>query len=160
MRDDGAIPQLPKHLSPNDWAILIHPGNAGKVKDFFAQVRADALREPFTVGGRAYYITDIVRGTETAVGGATLEARAKENAAYLGEEHGRHLLAHQAEIPPALRGQVAFVFPDWRDPNHHDVVHYVSYLNGCWLETARFIDDGSVRPGETWTPNFRLLSYV
>ncbi|MFA6410278.1 MAG: hypothetical protein WCW26_01755, partial [Candidatus Buchananbacteria bacterium] len=115
------VAHLQEQLGPERFAILVDSGNTGKVRDFVNQLIRDALSAPLVVGGRTYRFVDFVEKGSRA-GGATLLKRAEEESANLGKEDGQYLLDHQGEIPIALRGQVAFVFPGWRHPQNPNII--------------------------------------
>ena len=93
-----------------------------------------------TVGGSTYEILDFLRGDEKSVDGSTMVARAKEMDANSSQDDGQHLLEHQEEIPEALRGKVAFVFTDWRNPDNPGGVASVHWDGDRWVQSWCWLD--------------------
>ncbi|MBD3311689.1 MAG: hypothetical protein GF349_04350 [Candidatus Magasanikbacteria bacterium] len=62
-----------------------------------------------------------------------LVERAIEMGANLGEDDGQYLLDNQQDIPASLRGEMAFVFPDWRNPDNPKRTHCISWFAGEWV---------------------------
>lgn len=101
----------------------------------------DMLPTTMTIAGRTYDILGFLQGDEKSVVGHTMVDRAKELNANLGEDDGRHILEHQADIPVALRGKVAFVFTDWRHPDDSERVYYVYWDDDRWVEHWDWLSD-------------------
>ena len=85
------------------------------------------------ITGRTYEILGFLREDEKSVDGFTMVARAKEMDANSGQDDGQHLLEHQEEIPKSFRGEVVFVFPDWRSPDDHGDVAFVRWEGSRWV---------------------------
>ena len=97
------------------------------------KIAEGTLPVEMTVGGSTYEILDFLRGDEKSVDGSTMVARAKEMDANSSQDDGQHLLEHQEEIPEALRGKVAFVFTDWRNPDGPGGVASVYWVGDRWV---------------------------
>lgn len=103
-----------------------------------------------TLGGVSYDILRIRTAEDGCIRGDTLMERALGFGAMLGEEDGQRLLAHQGEIPAALRGKVRFIFPMWICPEYPrqraeirwsftdwDAMHKKSWRHDwVWLDAA------------------------
>lgn len=109
-----------------------------------------AASTEMTLGGRTYDILPILRGKEEFVKGNTMVVRAKEANAHLGQDDGEHLLAHQDDIPGALRGKVVFVFTNWPCPDYPDDIACVYWNGDHWVQSWRWLDYG-------WLGDFRVL---
>jgi hypothetical protein len=133
MSDFRAVAHLEEQLGEAGWRALIDSANTGKVKEFCNALVASGLPTTMTVGGRTYDILSFLRGDEKSVLGNTMVKRAKEMTAHLGQDDREHILAHQDEIPAALRGRVVFVFTDDRHPDNPEYVYYVVWDDDCWV---------------------------
>jgi hypothetical protein len=90
------------------------------------------LPAEMTIGGVTYEILSFLKGDEKFAVGHTMVSRAKEIGANLGKEDCEHILAHQGEIPAALRGKIVFVFPDMRHPDGRGSVACLRWGDGGW----------------------------
>jgi len=144
-----AMAHLKEQLGDERFAALIDSGNTGKVKEFCDQLVKDALPAEMTVGGRTYEILGFLRGDEKSVAGYVMVERAKEMNANRGQDDGEHILTYQNEIPVALHGKVAFVFPDWRRPGDPGVAYCVVWSGDWWIRNRYSLScavwDGSDR---------------
>ncbi len=110
-----------------------------------------ALPTEMTVGGRNFDLLGCLRGDEKSVLGHTIIERAKEMNARSGKEERDHILKHQREISPLLRGKVGFVFTD-EHPDYPERMYYICCVGDCWVESWSWLDgywDGSwllIRP--------------
>ena len=127
-----SLAHLQEQLGEKRLAALIDSGNTGKARELCDQLLKGALPTEFTAGGRAHEVLSFLKGDETSVVGYTMVKRTKEMSANLGKEDAEHLLANQGDIPPELRGKVAFVFTDCRHPGLSGNVYVV-----CWREHRR-----------------------
>ncbi|OGF20652.1 hypothetical protein A2316_03865 [Candidatus Falkowbacteria bacterium RIFOXYB2_FULL_38_15] len=158
-----------EQLGQERFAALINSGNTGKVRDFCDELLVATEMTTgawtfelvgfnpteMTVGGRIYEIIGFLWEREKNVGGDTMIVRAKEAEADLGEEDGEHLLAHQADIPPVVRGKVVFVFPNWRrrGSGNQEEVAFLRWSGDRWFQHWRLLSDAWV-----WGGRARLLS--
>ncbi|MFA5128798.1 MAG: hypothetical protein WC445_02390 [Patescibacteria group bacterium] len=108
------------------------------------------LPTEMTVGGRTYEILSFLREGEERVHGHTMVARAEKLGAYLGKEDCEFILAHQDEIPAALRGKIVFVFPDMRYPVGRECVAYLRWRGDRWYQYWGWLDVG-------WDDGARVL---
>jgi hypothetical protein len=99
------------------------------------------LPTEMTIAGRTYEILSFLKEGEKSVYGGVMVERAKEMNAHLGQEDCEFLLAHQNEIPPALRGEIEFVFPDLRGRDPAEDREFVACLGS---------DDGGWYQGQPW----------
>jgi hypothetical protein len=111
---------------------MIFPRKYGTKTEVF--LMAENVR--FTVGGRTYELVPFVHEGDDAadMDWDTLVNFAKVHQAYLGEEDGRNILEHQAEIiTDEVRGAFHLIFPAWSDGGS------VDFLNGdgCSWERDR-----------------------
>lgn len=140
MSDFRKLAHLEEQLGPERFAALIRSANTGKVKAFCDQLTA-AHPTTMTVGGRTYDILEFFEVGEQFVKGDMVVSRAKAMGAHQGRDDGEHLLAHQDEIPMALRSKVAFVFTDWQYPDSPGSVCFVYWDGDHWIQN-RFELDG------------------
>ena len=154
MSDFRKLAHLEEQLGDERFQALIDSDNTGRVKDFcdgLAKAVGSALPTEMTVGGRVYEILSFLREEDGgSVRGDVMVSRAKELGANLGKEDCEFILAHQADIPVALRGKVTFVFPDWRHPDDRESVAYVDWRVGGWCQGWGWLSDG-------WYGHGRLL---
>jgi hypothetical protein len=115
-----------------------------------AKAAEPALPTEITVGGRVYEILSFLREGEKSVPGDVMVSRAKELGANLGQEDCEFILAHQADIPAALRNKVIFVFPDLRRPDVRENVAYLYWVDDGWYRLWNWLSDD-------WFGNARLL---
>ena len=101
----------------------------------------DILPTTMTVGGRTYDILSFVQG-DGFVGGYQMIAKVREMSANLGQEEGEHFLKNQGDIPVELRGEVTFVFTDWRHAAHSESVSCVYWSVGDrrWVRDWGWLD--------------------
>lgn len=89
-----------------------------------------------TLGGRTYNVPRIIADGER-VGGETMLVRARKKKATLGKEDGEWFLAHQdainKQIPVERRGEIVFIFIDWRYPVGSGYVAIVYWFVGRWI---------------------------
>lgn len=145
---------LPREIDP-EWAqywITHQEGLHANLVNAFIPPKPTELELPteMTIDGRTYEILSFLKGDEKSVPGDTMVERAKEMNAHLGKEDCEHLLAHQDEIPAALRGKVAFVFPDMRYPVGRECVAYVRWRGDRWYQYWGWLDVG-------WDDGARVL---
>lgn len=141
---------LQREIGDELFAALVSSDNTEAVRKF-AETLANALPTEMTLGGRVYDILGFLREEDKgSVAGSVMVARAAEMDASRGKEDCEYVLAHQAEIPEALRGKVAFVFPDWRLPACPESVAYVYWLGGRWVQDWSWL-------GDDWRGGGRLL---
>jgi hypothetical protein len=150
MSDFRKLAHLVEQLGEERFQILISSGNTGKVKDFCDELIKSALPTEMTVGGRTYEILSFLKGDEKSVAGYTMVERAHEMNAHLGKDDCEFILAHQDEIPAALRGKDELVFPDMRDPDDCGLVAYLRWDDDGWYQHWDWLDDD-------WDDNVRLL---
>ena len=124
---------LQKELGNDLFNVLISSDNTAAVREFAAKL-AGILPTTVTIVGRTYDILGLLREGEDYVKGDTMVTRAKEMTADLGQDEGEYLLAHQDEIPAALRGKAAFVFTAWRHPDDSGSVAYVCWSGDRWVQ--------------------------
>ena len=117
---------------------------------FKTEAVTSALPTEMTVGGRTYEILGFLKGDEESVPGDVMVSCAKEMGANLGKDDCDHLLAHQNEIPVALRGKIVFVFPDMRSPGDRGYVAYLYWLGGRWVVGFYWL-------GGVWVGSYRVL---
>ena len=127
------LAHLFEQIGQRRFEVLISSDNTGKVEGFCEELIEASLPTEMTVGGRTYEILGFLKGKEKHVSGYTMVDRAKEMNAHLGEDDGRHILKHQNEIPVELRGNVLFVFTDWRNYNGSSIF-CVGWFDGRWVE--------------------------
>ncbi|MDP3245300.1 MAG: hypothetical protein Q8M83_06650 [bacterium] len=144
------LAHLEEQLGEDRFGVLISSDNTGKVKAFCDELLKDTLPSTITIAGRTYNILGFLKGKETSVVGHTMVERAKEMAAHLGEDDGKHILEHKNEIPVALRGKVAFVFTDWRHPDYPEDVAGVFWYGGRWVQLWYWL-------GNDWFGHRRVL---
>jgi len=135
-----SLAHLEEQLGPDRFAVLIDPGNTGKVRDFCDGLLKDALPTTLTIGDRTYDLLGFLRGDEKSVRGNVMVDRVKKMNAHLGEDDGNNLLEHQADIPVALRGKVVFVFTDWRHPDDSGLVYYVYWDGRRWVQDWHWLE--------------------
>lgn len=110
-----------------------------------------------TLGTHVYEILGCCREEEKSVSGFTMEERAKEMGAHLGQVDGIHLLNHQAEIPEIFRGKIGFIFTDWFHPNNPHkravilwdgrsswALHWYPFFDNAWRRKYRVLRRKSV----------------
>jgi len=141
---------LQREIGDELFAALVNSDNTEAVKRFAETLIKSALPTEMTVGGRVYEILSFLREGETSVRGDVMVSRAKEMNAHLGKEDCKFLLAHQDEIPSALRGKIVFVFPDWRDPGAREDVAGLDWGGDGWHRDWDWLDGG-------WRGSARLL---
>jgi len=132
---------LRRELGEDLFSALVSSDNTAAVREFAKTLMKNALPTTMTLGGRTYEILGFLRGDETSVGGSVMVGRAGELNANLGKDDCEHVLAHQSEIPAALRGKVAFVFPDWRHPGDLERVACVCWYDDRWIQYWAWLDD-------------------
>ena len=154
MSDFRKLAHLEEQLGDERFQALIDSDNTGRVKDFcdgLAKAVGSALPTEMTVGGRVYEILSFLREEDGgSVRGDVMVSRAKELGANLGKEDCEFLLAHQADIPAALRGKIVFVFPDWRCPGGRGGVACVGWGGGGWCQDWGWLS-------YDWNGDVRLL---
>ena len=106
------------------FTALVSSDNTEAVRKF-----TKSLPITLTIGDRVYDSLSFLRGDEKSVRGPVMVDRSKEMNAHLGKEEGEYLLEHQGDIPEELRGEIVFVFTDWRHPDDSEHVYYV-YWSG------------------------------
>ncbi len=141
---------LQREIGDELFAALINSDNTAAVREFAATLIKSILPTTMTLGGVTYDILSFLRGDEKSVVGQNMVERAKEMQAHLGKEDREHVLAHQDEIPIALRGKVVFVFTDDRHPAYPERVYYVYWDGGRWVEDWSWL-------GREWIDVHRVL---
>ncbi len=109
------------------------------------------LPTEITIGNRIYKIINYFKENEDRVSGDVMVKRAKEMYADLGENEGRHILAHQDQIPIILRGKVMFIFPNWRHLYHSDRSYCIRWSGDKWIKDFFAYSDND------WSKSSRLL---
>jgi hypothetical protein len=127
-----------KKLSEGDLLARLLPVIRGQAE---AKPAAPALPTEMTVGGRVYEILSFLKRDEKIVVGHTMVERAHEMNAHLGKEDCEFILAHQADIPAALRGKVAFVFPDMQSLGGRENVAVLHWGDGGWYRGWYWLGD-------------------
>jgi hypothetical protein len=117
-----SVAHLQREIGDELFSTLVNSDNTAAVRKFAESLARSASPTEITVGGRTYEILSFLREDEESVRGDTMVSRAVEMKANLGQEDCEHLLAHQDEIPVALRGKIIFVFTDWRNPDDRERV--------------------------------------
>lgn len=141
---------LRREIGEELFTALVSSDNTAAVRELAEKLVKAALPTEMTVGGRSYDILGILEGDEESVLGHTMVERAKEKKAHNGKEEREHLLKHQAEIPPALRGKVTFVFTDDWLPGYPEFVYFVCWDDGRWVEDWNWL-------GYHWYDHGRVL---
>ncbi len=136
-----ATAHLSEQLGDERFAALISSDNTGKVKKFCDELIANGITTTITIGDRTYDLLGFLKGDEESVKGDVMVKRAKKMGANSGQDDGQYLLDHQAEIPEALRGKVAFIFTDWRRPGDSRHVAFVGWRGGCWSRHWDWLGD-------------------
>lgn len=146
-----SVAYLQKEIGDEAFKALVSSDNTEFVYQFAQELVKKSLLTEMTVGGRTYEILGFLKGDEKSVFGNVMVDRAKEMNANLGQDDGEHILKHQDEIPVALRGKVAFVFPDWRRLGDPKDVYFV-YCNGF-----RWVRDWDWLGSNGWCGHDRVL---
>ena len=143
----AVVRSLPRDINPNSaqyW--IVNQGELGerlKTALIVAEYEESELPTEMTVGGRVYEILSFLREEDGgSVRGDVMVSRAKELGANLGKEDCEFILAHQADIPVALRGKIVFVFPDWRSPVDREDVAYVGWGGDGWYQFWGWLASG------------------
>ncbi|MBI5071940.1 hypothetical protein HZB93_03580 [Candidatus Falkowbacteria bacterium] len=123
---------LQREIGDELFAALVNSDNTAAVRKFAATLVKSALPTEMTVGGVTYEILSFLKGDEKSVVGHTMVERAKEMGANLGEEDCERFLKNQSDIPAALCGKVAFVFPDLRHPDDREYVADLDWGGDGW----------------------------
>lgn len=145
------LAHLHEQIGDEGFEALISSDNTGKVKEFCDDLIKERLPTEMTVGGRTYEILGLLKGDEKSVVGHVMIDRAKKVDANLGRDDGQHVLKHQEEIPPTLRGRITLVFPDWRHHGDYRSVYYMSWDRTRWVS---FSYDHTLTD---WSGKFRFL---
>ncbi|MFA5128775.1 MAG: hypothetical protein WC445_02275 [Patescibacteria group bacterium] len=141
---------LQREIGDELFSALVSSDNTEAVREFAETLVKSSLPTEMTIGGRTYEILSFLWEGETSVVGRVMVARAERLGANLGKEDCEFLLAHQDEVPAALRGKVVFVFPDWRFPVDRGLVACVRWHDDGWCQDWRWL-------GYDWGGGFRVL---
>lgn len=141
---------LRRELGEELFGAIVSSNNTAAVRKLAKELVNASLPTEMTLGGVTYEILSLLKGDDGCVDGDTMVEQAKQMQAHLGEYDCRHLLKHQAEIPVALRGNVDFVFTDWRFAGGPGYVSNVGWSGESWIL-------GSGTPGPDWGSNYRVL---
>lgn len=95
----------------------------------------------------------LMKSAESWVSGDTMQARAKELNANLGQRHAEYLLEHQELIPKEWQGKYFLVFPGtvWQDSDGGQRVPCLRWSGGGWYPRFDWL-------GRNWSGNARLVS--
>ena len=129
-----SVSHLQKALGDVLFNVLISSDNTSAVREFAQKLLEGAMPTTMTIAGRTYDLLGFLKGDETIVRDTTIVAWARREMANLGKDDGKHILEHQDEIPIALRGKVAFVFTDWRNPDGSEDVAFLCWYDGRWVQ--------------------------
>lgn len=140
---------LRRALGEQLFAALVSSDHTEAVREFAQKLAESALPTEMTLGERTYDILSFLRG-EKSVKVDVVVARAKEMNAHQGKAEREHLLAHQGDIPVALRGKIVFVFTDDTHPGDPDGVACVYWSGGRWIRDWLWLDND-------WCGNYRVL---
>jgi hypothetical protein len=146
------LAHLQEQLGDERFQALVSSDNTGKVKAFCDSLLeiAGGLPTEMTIGERTYEIVQLDLGRKYDDPDVSMQERAMDMNAYLGEEDGQYLLEHKEQIPVVIRAKFAFVFLNWQKPISCQWAAMIYWRDDHWIQDWACYEHG-------WFGYYRLL---
>ena len=145
------LAHLHEQIGDERFQALVSSDNTGKVKIFCDNLIGvtGGLPVEITIGDRTYEIVRFDWGRKYDPD-VSMQERAMDMNAFLGEEDGQYLLEYQDEIPAVLRNKFAFVFLNWHKTYDSRWAAMVYWRDDHWIQNWTGYEQG-------WFGYYRLL---